>query len=218
MKSRLAAWLLLLTVPLAAVALNVHLLASEPFLRVVYALPGFPAAPGFTDAERLALAVPSTAFIVRPGPPDGLAALRHRGEALYTAQEIEHLVDVRRVVARFTALGLMAVVVLAAAGLAAWRRRGRRATVGRALARGGWLLVGLVACVGLGIALAWPWLFTGFHQVFFPPGTWQFPLQSGLIRLFPDPFWYSTALALAGLCAAEGLAVAWLGRRLAHSS
>ncbi len=214
MTARVAAWLVILAVPLAAIALNVHLLASEPFLRLVYALPGFPAAAGFTEPERLELAAPSTAFIVRPVAPGSLAALQHAGQPLYTAEEIEHLVDVRRVVVRLTVLGLAAGLVLAAALGMAWR--GPRRAVGRALARGGWLTVALVVLVGLGIAIAWPLLFTGFHQLFFRPGTWQFPLDSGLIRLFPDPFWYSTAIVLAGLCALEGLAAVWLGRRLAR--
>ena len=69
--------------------------------------------------------------------------------------------------------------------------------------------------MGLGIALAWPFLFTTFHTLFFPAGTWQFPVDSGLIRLFPGPFWYDTALALAALSAAEGLLAVWAGRRLA---
>ena len=43
----------LLSVPVILVALNVRLLASEPFLRWEYGRSGFPSAPGLTDAERL---------------------------------------------------------------------------------------------------------------------------------------------------------------------
>jgi uncharacterized membrane protein len=71
-----------------------------------------------------------------------------------------------------------------------------------------------VVAVGLLIGIAWSWLFTTFHEVLFPAGTWQFASDSGLIRLFPGRFWYDTALALAGAVGAEGLLVALLARRL----
>jgi hypothetical protein len=205
-------WLVTLALPFALIALNVRLLASEPFLRLEYGRPGFPAAPGFTAEERLALAVPSTTFIVSDAPAASLLALRHAGQPLYTAEEVGHLEDVRRVVARFAGLGLAALLVLVGALVAA--ARGRWRLVGRALARGGWLAVALVGLSGLGVALAWPLLFTGFHVLLFPAGTWQFATASGLIRLFPEPFWYDTALALAALAALEGLLAVRLGRAL----
>jgi len=207
--------LVALAVPVMAITLNVHLLASGAFLRWEFGRPGFPAVPGIADVERLALAVPSTLFIVRPMPAADLAALRHDGQPLYTAAEIGHLEDVRRVVARVTTLGLLGGLLVVAALALAWRR-GRWAEVGRSLRWGGWLTVGLVVAVGLGMALAWPLLFTGFHRVFFPAGTWQFDYDSGLIRLFPDQFWYDTALALAALSAAEGLLAVLVGRWLAR--
>ena len=110
-----------------------------------------------------------------------------------------------------------ALVLGAALSQAAVRRERRRA-IGRALARGGWLTIGLVLLVGLGLGLAWPWLFTTFHQVFFPGGNWQFPEDSGLIRLFPEQFWYDTALVLAGLAALEGLLAVGLGRALGRDT
>jgi len=211
---RRAVALVTLAVPAACLAGTIHGLATEAFLRFEYARPGFPAAAGFTDAERLAAALPSTLFLVRPDPPSALAALRHAGRPLYAADEVAHLEDVRRLVRLVTALGWLGVVLLGAGG-ALWRR-GRLPGYPGALARGGLVTVGLVGAVGAGIALAWPFVFTGFHRLFFPPGTWQFAPDSGLIRLFPGRFWYDTAVALSGLVAAEGLAVAVAGRALAR--
>jgi hypothetical protein len=208
-------WLVTLAVPIAAIALNIHLLASDGFLRFEYGRPGFPPAPGFADEQRLALALPGTLFIVNDAPPESLAALHDGGQPLYAADEIAHLVDVRRVVTRLTWLGWLAALVLVGALVAA--ARGERRPMGRALARGGWLTLGLVLLTGLGVALAWSWLFTTFHELFFPAGTWQFAEESGLIRLFPGQFWYDTALALAGLSALEGLLAAGVGRRLGRA-
>lgn len=209
--NRILTLLVVLAVPVILMAVNVRLLATETFVRWEYARPGFPAAPGFTDAERLAVAVPSTLFIVRTVDPAELAVLTDDGRPLYTAGEIEHLVDVRRAVTALTWLALAGLaviglaVVLAASGGAA--RSGRWRDLGTALMLGGGLTIGLVVAIGLGMAVAWPIIFTGFHMLFFDPGTWQFPVDSGLIRLFPNQFWYDSAVWLAGLAALEALVV-----------
>ena len=43
----------------------------------------------------------------------------------------------------------------------------------------------------------WEWLFTTFHQVFFPQGNWEFSVRSSLIRLYPPQFWIDAAIAVA---------------------
>jgi hypothetical protein len=204
-----------LAVPIVLVALDVWLLASVPYLRWAYGRPHLAPPPGFTAAERLAVAEPSTLFIVRPMAPEALAALEHRGAPLYTEGEIAHLVDVKRLVGRLTGLALagLAVIGLAAAAAA---RGGEVPTLARAVERGGWLAVGLIAAAAAAIGLAWPLFFTGFHELLFPPGTWQFAPDSALIRLFPERFWLDSAVVLAGLVALEGAAVALLARRLAR--
>lgn len=211
--TRAVGWLVTLAVPVVLVAVNVRLLASEAFLRWEYARPGFPAAEGFTGAERLAVAVPSTRFILNADDPATLAALRHGGRPLYTPGEIAHLVDVRRVVAGLTWLAILGLVAVGALAFGAGRGR-RWGDLALPLARGGWLAIGLVAGVGLGVGVAWPWFFTTFHEVFFAPGTWEFPVDSGLIRLFPGRFWYDTAVILAGLTAAEAAGVIAAARTL----
>jgi len=201
-----------LAVPLVLIPFNVRLLATAGFLGWEYGRPHFPPAPGFTDAERLALAVPSTRFILRDADPTELARLTHAGRPLYAPEEIAHLVDVQRFVARLTWLGILAAAAQLLAAADAWRRRGW-AGFASALARGGWWTIGAVVAIGGGMAAAWPWVFTRFHMLFFAPGTWQFPVESGLIRLFPGQFWYDTAVVLAGLTAVEALALIALGHR-----
>lgn len=209
---RLATLSIILAVPVVLIAVNVRLLASEAFLRFEYGRPHFPAAPGFSDKARLALAVPSTLYIVGAGTDDDLAALTHDGRPLYTAGEVQHLVDVRRRVVVLSWLALAAGAGIVGAVLLAWRRRSR--ALARAIDRGGWLTLALVAATGTAIGAVWPWFFTTFHEVLFPPGTWQFPEDSGLIRLFPGVFWYDSAIVLAGLTAAEAVALVVVGRAL----
>lgn len=52
-------------------------------------------------------------------------------------------------------------------------------------------------------AFGWEWLFTTFHQVFFPQGNWEFSVRSSLIRLYPPQFWIDAAIAVAVLVAAQ---------------
>jgi integral membrane protein (TIGR01906 family) len=204
-------WLVSLAVPVVLIALNVRALASERFLRWEYGRPAFPSATGFSDAERMALAVPSTRFILADTAPDALLALRHAGAPLYTSEEIDHLVDVRVLVHRLSRLALAGLVWIVAAGLAAWRVGGWRRRWAGALGRGGALTVAFVLLAGAAVAVAWPLIFTGFHELLFPVGTWQFPIDSGLIRLFPERFWYDSAVAFGVLMVVEGVVLTAVG-------
>jgi integral membrane protein (TIGR01906 family) len=202
-----------LTVPLALLMTNVLLMAGGPFVGWEYARPGFPQAVGMTDEKRLELSLPSARFIADRADPQSLAALEVGGEPLYTAAEISHLQDVRRLVRRASLLAAvgLAVVVLAAV---AWRDTPeRRAGLIRAIEAGGWLTAMLVVLVGAGIAVAWPLFFVGFHELFFQPGTWSFASDSGLIKLYPEQFWFDVSVALAAVTALEGVVIGLAGRR-----
>jgi uncharacterized membrane protein len=165
----------------------------------------------------MAVAGPSTTYLVRPGATrDELAALRHRGQPLYTQGEIDHLVDVRALVSLITWLGAAGALGLAGACLAAARRPTARRVLAGGLRLGAWLTVGGVAAAGLLAAVAWPILFVGFHEVLFEPGTWQFPSDSSLIRLFPERFWFDTAVALCAIIGLQALLGLLAARRLAR--
>lgn len=211
--SKLFALFCLPALPLVLAMLDVRLLASSAYIRLAFGRPGFPELPGFTPEERLALAEPSTRFIVDGSPPEALAALQHQGRPLYVADEIAHLVDVQAVVARLEAWALVAAVILVLAGWVAWRR-GCLAIWSRALARSAWFSLALLALLVPVLILFFDQAFTVFHGLLFEPGTWQFPAESHLIQLFPERFWYDTALVACALLVAEALGLAWLARRL----
>lgn len=201
--SALAVILATLAFPICALTLAIQLLAGTDYVRWTMARSGYPASPGFSREERLHAAVPSTRFILGAESPETLAALDLRGAPLYQAAEIAHLVDVRRVIGRIRLTGLF----LAAAALILLARRPRALRLGlaRALYAGGTVLLGFLLVLGLGILVNWEAAFTGMHRLLFAEGTWQFAADAALIRLFPDRFWYDTALALVGLLALQGL-------------
>lgn len=58
------------------------------------------------------------------------------------------------------------------------------------------LLVGVLGVIVVGSLFFWDIFFDMFHQLLFKPGTWMFYEDDWLIRLFPEIFWFSTALLL----------------------
>lgn len=202
-------WLVALCVPPLLLWLTLALLATPAFLRWEYAR--LPSPAGLEASDRQALAEATTRYVLGRSPRAEVETLRDAGAPLYAAEEIAHLDDVRRLIDRVRALALGAGLVLLAVVLMPPLRR--RADLPRALELGGWLCVGLIGLAAVGLTIGWSWLFTTFHELLFPPGTWRFSLDSGLIRLFPDRFWFDSALALGTLFLAEGLGIALISRR-----
>ena len=123
------------------------------------------------------------------------------GRPGFDTEAVSHLRDVAEVLSAARTLTIVLGV-----GLVVWVvvavRRGRVGDVGRAL-----LLAALAIAVGVALALVaalvdFGAFFSGFHALFFAEGTWTFPYDSLLIRLFPEPFWTA-----AGLSWAVGIAV-----------
>jgi integral membrane protein (TIGR01906 family) len=123
--------------------------------------------------------------------------------------ERSHMRDVGRLV---RALVLLDVAALATWLLARWRLRGEAPRRGRLLLVASAAIGGLAIVLGLFFAFAFDATFTAFHSLFFAAGTWQFDADSNLIRLFPEPLWYESALVAGGVIALSAIAVALRGR------
>jgi integral membrane protein (TIGR01906 family) len=129
---------------------------------------------------------------------------------LLDASERMHMRDVSGLVRILALLDAVAIVTLLLAGRrlrAQHDRRGRLLLVAAATVGGAAVLLGLV------FALAFDAAFTVFHGLFFAAGTWQFGPDSNLIRLFPEPFWYETAIVAGVLVVLSALVAAAVGRR-----
>ena len=103
-------------------------------------------------------------------------------------------------------MGYGAIILLVAMSLWAWRK-GWWADFQAAVGRGGLLTLTLMGVIILFVAVAFGVLFVGFHQVFFPPGTWQFFYSDTFIRLFPERFWRDIFLAVGGISVGFGLLI-----------
>jgi integral membrane protein (TIGR01906 family) len=140
---------------------------------------------------------------------DGSFEAGFEGEGpLLDEGERSHMRDVSTLVRLLAGIAIVAAIV--AAVTAAWLRREPRRQGRIMLVTAG--AIGLVAVVlALVFALAFEAAFTAFHELFFPPGTWQFAPGSNLITLFPEGFWFDAALAAGAAIVVAALVVSVIG-------
>jgi integral membrane protein (TIGR01906 family) len=129
-------------------------------------------------------------------------------------REQAHMADVRTVFRGLWILAIASIVVLIGA---ARRRDGARTwRAVRAGALG--LTVGTVVVGVIGL-VAFDQLFSVFHEIFFPAGSYLFdPTTDRLVQLFPFAFWDETALVVGSVIIAIALVVALVaGRRASRA-
>lgn len=208
-------WLVTILIPVALIGLGLRLLLTPVFLRVEYNLPYFPAdSYGFTTADRLKWAPYALEYLVNNADISYLGDLKFEdGTPLYNERELSHMADVKRVVKGALTAWYVTLVVLLGLGL--WSRFGSWEQAYRqGLMRGGWLMVGLAAVIGVivlvGIAINpnvfWNF-FAGFHSLFFEGDSWLFYFSDTLIRLFPIRFWQDAFLWAAVIALGGGVAL-----------
>ena len=179
--------------------------------------------PVYTSATSQALGVPATAglpradvlrlsFEVRALVSDPRFAplpATWRGLPAFDTNAVQHLLDVRAVLAAArVGTGLAALVLALYMAVSLARRRAGPLVAGM---RGGALLAATLVLAGALVALVdFESFFTWFHSLFFRAGTWTFPADSLLIRLFPERFWEASGAiwAALSLCGAVLLVVA----------
>jgi integral membrane protein (TIGR01906 family) len=137
------------------------------------------------------------------------------GAPAFDESAVSHLLDVRGVLlAARVATGAAAALLAAHVAWCIARRRWR--ALARAVRAGALGVLGLVLLGGLAALLDFSTFFAAFHSLFFAPGTWQFPYDSLLIRLFPERFW-TTAGAAWAVLAAGGAGLLFLATRYVPS-
>jgi len=137
----------------------------------------------------------------------------------YTADEISHMSDVRRV---FDGAKILIPAGLFVMAIRLQRARSKSAATMFRLMRDGAISSGVaLAVVGVVATVAFDAAFLLFHQVFFPQGNFLFdPATSNLLRLYPDWYWQGITLRIGlsfiGLAAAVAVAAAVGLRRALH--
>ena len=197
-------------IPFLLVLTNVRLLLTPTFVSLEYATPGFPDDPyGFARDERTDLAQLARIYLLNDAGPEFLGDLRDaNGKVLYNPRELGHMLDVKAIVQRALTAWAILGLALALTALAAWRL-GQPGTARAGLRLGARLTLALMAGLVLLMAASFSVLFTGFHNVFFEPGTWVFYTSDTLIRLFPMRFWRDAFATLMVLTAIEAGLLLW---------
>jgi integral membrane protein (TIGR01906 family) len=189
--------------------LGVRILLAPLFLQIEYQLPGFPPDTyGFTTAERLHWGTYGMAYLLNDSPPSYLGELTFEsGEPVFLEREVNHMQDVKVVVAGLLRAWYAILAVIALLGLWAWKagwlspfRAGMRLGGVLTLAVAGIAaLLGTLGASGSG-TLFWEF-FSGFHGVFFSGTSWLFEYSDTLIRLYPLRFWQDAVLYVGVLAA-----------------
>ena len=201
---KLRATLIALTVPLTVLMIAIRAVASAPFLWLEYHRPGFPEdSYGYYLIERMRLGSYGVDYINNFAPREYLARVTTGADntLAFTEAEVNHMHDVKWVLLIAT-VAVAALFLLTLFSSISLRERAP-GTIRRSLFCGAWITLGLIAVLGVVGIFGWEWLFTSFHQVFFPQGNWEFSVRSSLIRLYPPQFWIDAAIAVAVLVAVQ---------------
>lgn len=147
------------------------------------------------------------------GPPDFDQEVD--GVPVFNEREVQHLRDVRTLFIGFAVLAAVAAAVL---GTAWWLARGGTAAW-RGARTGAKVLAIAVVALGVAAVVAFDTLFSLFHVLLFPEGSYTFdPSTERMVQLFPYEFWFQTAIAvgvvIVGLAVATWALASWRIRRI----
>jgi integral membrane protein (TIGR01906 family) len=193
------------------VGLSVLTLTVPVYTSALTQVLGVPASSGLSGADVVALGGQVRSFVADP-EADPLPAT-WRGRPAFGPSEVSHLRDVRAVLSG--ARVSTGVVSFLLACYVAWcvaRRRFARLRSG--MAWGAVFTLGLVGLAALAALTDFGSFFAAFHGLFFASGTWTFPFDSMLIRLFPERFWAASGAAWAALCVVLAAVLALAARLL----
>jgi len=201
--------LIVLLLPVVLVGSSISLLLTRQWLELEYSRETFPPdLLGWEQQERSQLAAATLDWILK-GSELELVSLKDGDRGLvYNKREVEHLIDVKRVVDGFRGVYQLSVVVMA--GLLIWLAHNRdfKKKLIQVLAMGGIVTLTLMTILTMMVTLAWDKFFANFHQLFFKPGTWLFYSDDNLIRLFPERFFVDSAVAAVAISAVVGALLA----------
>ncbi|HUS94636.1 MAG TPA: TIGR01906 family membrane protein [Patescibacteria group bacterium] len=224
--SKIIRWAVVISVPFMLTLITLRLLIG-------WSTPSYPefeynriAAEryGFSIEDRLGFAKATLGYLRQSEPAEEaiylLDELRmpNSDAPLYNQSEIQHMVDVKKLVDTFRMLTWVFLFIVAAGLLFLLAKPSSRLEGYKALLQGGLLTVSVLLIMLVLILVSWSLVFTQFHELLFPPDTWTFNYSDSLIRLFPEQFWFDFGLIWTGLIFLEGLIVTLVGYLLLRNN
>lgn len=171
---------------------------------------------GFSDEERLDLATQTLAYLRSPNQAKDVIYLLEElqtseGAPLYNEAEIGHMLDVKIVTENIQFVWLVSLIIVVVGTLYLVVQPETAVFGWRTVMFGGIFTVVILLAIALFILLAWDTFFVQFHELLFPPGTWTFAYTDGLIRLFPETFWFDIGVIMSGGALLLGVLTAVFG-------
>lgn len=121
--------------------------------------------------------------------------LDHSGQPLYSADEISHLIDVKFRFDIFRMIGLFSLVYVLIFVVYLLKRK-KIDELRLILLNGYKVTLFFQVFTLIFIMIFWDQFFILFHEIIFPHGNWSFPIESWLIQLFPEKFWFGFGLSI----------------------
>jgi integral membrane protein (TIGR01906 family) len=211
-------WLVVLAMPFFLGFSMIGLIVNDWYPRWAYNQPSVPPDRfGFTEEERLALALVAVDYLKRPEPAEQVIWMLEQqrlpgtDQPLYNERELDHMIDVKHLTDGIARLNAVAAFIVAAGLVFLFVWPETRPKAYKALMHGGIATVAVLLAIAAFIFLAWDYFFVLFHEVLFPPESWSFAYTESLIRLFPEMFWFNLGAILSLGTLLLGIAVAVAG-------
>lgn len=208
--------LLVVGIPPFLVLSNVFLFMTPQYLSYEYGKSDFPKADRFNDTDRRYFATESIEY-----ERGNRNFEQFKGLGVYNDRELNHMVDVRVLVAQVSVFQAMEGLLLLVLLITLASMPDTRALAPRGLFAGGILTIALFVVIGLFAGSAFSTFFTDFHRIFFQGDTWLFLYTDSLIQFYPERFWFDTSITLVGATVVEAIivgAIGWLWARKAVDS
>jgi integral membrane protein (TIGR01906 family) len=213
-------WAVLISIvlPFFLIMTSIRFLLTPIFIQEEYNRPGFPTdVYGFTTQDRLYWGNISREYMLNSADISFLGDQRISAtQPLYNTRELKHMLDVKNLIQKMLVAWYIIIGILVLTVIFAWRTK-LMPRLWRALRDGGWLTIGLIGAILLGVAIGFDAIFTGFHRIFFQGDTWLFNYSDSLIRLFPMQFWQDAFIAMGVICLVASVLFIFLGNKLGRS-
>ncbi|MHB1159955.1 MAG: TIGR01906 family membrane protein [Chloroflexota bacterium] len=217
----IAGVLFVLSLPVLFGSLSLRWLVSDVgWYRAGFERDGVSERTGISAGELSASASQISRYLLleRERVDDLLVTVRGRVGPLFNERETTHMGHVRGLMGSFYTLqlaaGAYALIYLLAVCRQRWRDRASR--LGNQFRRAGILTVALFATFGLLSVMDFDQLFQQFHLASFDGDCWLFdPTKDNLVMMFPQGFWYDSALRLALATAVQAIGAFLAGTFLA---
>ncbi len=185
---------------------NIPIFLNPAWLDYEYSKPYVPKSERFNDKDRRYYATESIEF-----ERGNRTFEQFQNMGVYNERELNHMVDVRVLLAQLSTLYTMDGILLAVILLVLASVPATRLVAARGVFSGGLLTIFLFVAIGVFMATAFDAFFTQFHYVFFQGVSGFFLATDSLIQFYPEQFWSDTFLAVAGVILLESIVVTLVG-------